>query len=133
MLAAYDNELLTSSKFSLCEYLRKRKTNSMWDEELLARAKTSLTKRLSFFGLTDHQEQSRRLLERTFKGRLAFDESVEHRTSGVWNARKSTDQLLSELDEHVVQRIRQMNSLDVRLYEFARELFVKRLQYFKII
>ncbi|XP_030642886.1 heparan-sulfate 6-O-sulfotransferase 3-B [Chanos chanos] len=84
---------------------------------LLASAMRNL-KSMAFYGLTEFQRKTQYLFERTFGLRFiaAFTQLNSTRASSV------------ELGEDVYRRIRLLNVLDVQLYEFARDLFLQRVQ-----
>jgi hypothetical protein len=129
MLALYD------SNFSLCDYLSKKDSNlSWWNGELLERAKRSL-RNLSFFGLTEYQDQSQLLFYHMFKRKLKFE--LKTYQMGLWNLlgrhKKGTGVVLSELKPATVERIKSLNSLDLKLYQYAYELFAERLNSFGIL
>lgn len=87
------------------------------DQLLLTSAKANL-ERLAYFGLTEEQHLSQYLFQQTFnmEFRVAFEQYNTTHSS-------STTQ---ELDEEVLQRIREINSLDVELYRFALGLLHQR-------
>lgn len=85
---------------------------------LLASAKANL-RNMAFFGLTEFQRKTQRLFERTFALRFirAFTQINGTRAAGVG------------ISEEVRRRIECLNALDVELYEYAKELFLRRYQY----
>jgi hypothetical protein len=130
MLAMYD------SGFDLCAYLDQLDGNvSLMDEELLSRAKNNL-KSISLFGLTEQQNLTLSLFEKTFDQTLRFDKRMSPKT----NARKvlhnrhhyltydSTESVLEKLNESQHDELRKLNYLDIKLYQYACELFFYRLK-----
>uniref|UniRef100_A0A3Q1HB84 Heparan-sulfate 6-O-sulfotransferase n=1 Tax=Acanthochromis polyacanthus TaxID=80966 RepID=A0A3Q1HB84_9TELE len=85
---------------------------------LLASAKTNL-RNMAFYGLTEFQRKTQYLFERTFGLRFirAFTQINSTRAASVG------------ISEKVRWRIEGLNALDVELYEYAKELFLRRYQY----
>ncbi|XP_041075914.1 heparan-sulfate 6-O-sulfotransferase 2-like [Polyodon spathula] len=85
---------------------------------LLESAKRNL-KEMAFFGLTEFQRKTQYLFERTFHMRFIspFTQFNSTRAAGV------------EVEPETQRRIRELNVLDVELYEYARDLFLQRFQY----
>ncbi len=104
-----------------------------YEKELLKRAKLGILS-LDFFGLKEYQEHSRVLFLRTFNNSFKFMNGVKQLASWrVLAERKKTDITLQDLDPKVIERIKSLNRLDLKLYKYAFELFVKRLKHFSII
>ena len=84
---------------------------------MLRSAKRNL-RRLAFFGLTEYQQDSQFLFEQTFKLNftMPFDQLNDTRAG----------QELQFVTPQQMERIKQLNSLDLELYQFARDLFVQR-------
>lgn len=80
---------------------------------------------MPFFGLTEFQEASQYLFERTFGLKFAapFTQLSDSQTR-AGNA-------LLKLNSSVLGQIKALNSLDIELYKFAKNLFFKRLTHFK--
>ncbi|XP_068612545.1 heparan-sulfate 6-O-sulfotransferase 3-B-like [Brachionichthys hirsutus] len=85
---------------------------------LLASAKANL-RNMAFYGLTEFQRKTQRLFERTFGLRFirAFTQISSTRAASIG------------ISEEVRRRIEALNALDVELYEYAKELFLRRYQY----
>nr|XP_020441649.1 heparan-sulfate 6-O-sulfotransferase 3-like [Monopterus albus] len=85
---------------------------------LLASAKANL-RNMAFYGLTEFQRKTQYLFERTFGLHFirAFTQINSTRAASV------------ELTEKVRWRIEVLNALDMELYEYAKELFLRRYQY----
>lgn len=83
---------------------------------LLASAKTNL-ERLAFFGITSEQAKSQYLFEDTFnlKFKVPFEAQNQHSKSDI-----------SYLDEDTLNKIKELNSLDVELFHYAQEMMQKR-------
>lgn len=92
----------------------------MQEKRLLESAKQTLLS-MSFFGLTENQSLSQYLFEKTFKGVMRFTKKVDDPVNEYENSEE-----MKSLDV-----IRRNNHLDIQLYEFARDLFFKRINYFK--
>ncbi|XP_030638479.1 heparan-sulfate 6-O-sulfotransferase 3-B [Chanos chanos] len=87
------------------------------DEVLLASAMRNL-RHMAFFGLTEFQRKTQYLFERTFGLRFVapFTQLNGTRAAGV------------VVGGALRRRIEALNALDLRLYEYARELFLRRVQ-----
>ncbi|XP_049609106.1 heparan-sulfate 6-O-sulfotransferase 3-B [Syngnathus scovelli] len=85
---------------------------------LLASAKANL-RNMAFFGLTEYQQKTQYLFERTFDLRFIrpFTQINSTRAASVG------------INKKVQWRIEGLNALDVELYEYAKELFLQRYQY----
>jgi len=90
------------------------------DEILLDSAKKNLQD-MAFFGLTEQQEDTQFMFENTFDLDFLDDfEQREHSTAQSTNLTAETE-----------QKILILNALDVELYQFAQQLFEKRLSQMK--
>ena len=87
------------------------------DERMLETAKQRL-RTMAFFGLMEYQVETRTLFERTFGVNFThtFAERLNSATSATSNITASD-----------LNRIRQHNHLDIKLYRYAKELFLERL------
>lgn len=85
---------------------------------LLESAKKNL-KDMAFFGLTEFQRKTQYLFERTFSLRFIkpFMQYNSTRAAGV------------EVDNDTIRRIEELNDLDMKLYDYAKDLFQQRYQY----
>ncbi|MCI4377897.1 hypothetical protein PGIGA_G00208990 [Pangasianodon gigas] len=85
---------------------------------LLESAKKNL-RDMAFFGLTEFQRKTQYLFERTFHLKFIrpFVQYNSTRAAGV------------DLDNDTIQRIEELNELDVQLYDYARDLFQQRYMY----
>nr|SVE80982.1 EOG090X0E58 [Daphnia magna] len=92
------------------------------DRILLQSAKQNLAS-MAYFGLTEEQATSQYIFERTFHLDFAnpFDQA---------NATLSA-QAIAELTPAQIERVRQLNSLDNELLEFARHLLQERFKMLK--
>lgn len=95
------------------------RTQRDYDKSLLMSAMKNLEE-LSYFGLCEYQRASQMVFERTFglKFKKEFKQSEENRTQILMN----------ELHPETLSRIRLMNHLDIKLYEFGKSLFDKRFR-----
>nr|XP_032827699.1 heparan-sulfate 6-O-sulfotransferase 1-like [Petromyzon marinus] len=84
---------------------------------LLESAKRNL-RGMAFFGLTEFQRRTQFLFERTFQLRFIapFTQYNATRAAGV------------DVPNATMARIRELNDMDVQLYEYARDLFLQRYQ-----
>ncbi|XP_057686022.1 heparan-sulfate 6-O-sulfotransferase 3-B-like [Corythoichthys intestinalis] len=85
---------------------------------LLASAKANLLN-MAFYGLTEYQRKTQHLFERTFNLRFIrpFTQINSTRAASVG------------IDKKAQWRIEGLNALDMELYEYAKELFLRRYQY----
>jgi hypothetical protein len=127
MLALYD------SNFTVCDYLEKRAFNeSFYDDQLLVRAKHGLDS-LTFFGLAEHHELSWALFAKMVSGAEVATEDRQIYLN--LRSKKLQDSLFkrTEFEEcswSMQEKIRDVNRLDLELYEYARELFFHRIKHF---
>eukprot|EP00096_Caligus_rogercresseyi_P012069 TRINITY_DN4954_c0_g1_i1.p1 TRINITY_DN4954_c0_g1~~TRINITY_DN4954_c0_g1_i1.p1 ORF type:complete len:384 (+),score=100.18 TRINITY_DN4954_c0_g1_i1:214-1365(+) len=92
------------------------------DAILLRSAKENL-EAMAFFGLTEEQAASQYLFQKAFN--LSF------RVNFTQNERLQGESTQEELGQEVLQRIRELNHLDVQLYDYAKGLMKKRYRAFK--
>ncbi|XP_059390984.1 heparan-sulfate 6-O-sulfotransferase 1-B-like [Carassius carassius] len=85
---------------------------------LLESAKKNL-RDMAFFGLTEFQRKTQYLFERTFHLKFIrpFLQYNSTRAAGI------------DLDNDTIQRIEELNDLDMKLYDYAKDLFQQRYQY----
>ncbi len=85
---------------------------------LLESAKKNL-RDMAFFGLTEFQRKTQYLFERTFHLKFIrpFMQFNSTRAAGV------------DLGNDTIQRIEELNDLDMKLYDYAKDLFLQRYQY----
>ncbi|XP_052090227.1 heparan-sulfate 6-O-sulfotransferase 3-B-like [Mytilus californianus] len=80
-------------------------------------------KNMAFFGLTEYQLETQLLFEMTFD--IRFKHLFEqHNNTYAENA-------IYNLTEAQISIIKQLNDLDIKLYEFAKEIFFERLIIYK--
>jgi hypothetical protein len=97
------------------------------EQKILHSAKHSLLG-LAFFGLAEHQKLSEYLFLKTFgEEKFRFSESIIDIKNT--NAEKA---IKGEAGKYI-ERIKSRNHLDIELYEFAKEIFFKRVAYFQKI
>jgi len=117
MLALYEN------KFSACDFL----TLIQKDERtLLENAKNTLQS-LFYFGLTEYQVFSQRLFEKLL-GKNVYKFKKNFTQANNTNA----ERFVSTLSKETLNRIKELNRLDLELYEYAKSLFFNRLKEEKI-
>lgn len=90
---------------------------------MLNSAKENLAK-LAFFGVKGHQNETQYLFEQTF-GIKFKDDISKFKPKTI----HSTVQYYDTLHPDVQYRIEQKNDLDIQLYDYAVQLFTKRLEY----
>ena len=91
-------------------------SKSQREKTMLQSAKTNL-ERMAFFGITSEQAKSQYLFEDTFnlKFKVSFEAQNQHSKSD-----------LDDLDEETLSKIKDLNSLDVELFQYAQKLMQKR-------
>jgi len=87
------------------------------DEIILESAKANL-QAMPFFGIKERMDDSQFLFENVFK--LRFTKSLSS-----WNISKSSHILPANKQ---IERIRELNNIDIKLYDFALNLFEERLK-----
>lgn len=92
------------------------------DRIMLASAKKNLQS-MAFFGLTEYQKISQYIFEETFN--LRFLVPFEQNNATVSSSTMPT------LTKRQQEKISQLNSLDVELYEFAKRLLMERFEKLK--
>lgn len=125
MLAEYD------SQFTLCHLLEDTSFGKSvkYDRELLLRAIRALNS-LSFFGIAERQTESKKLFVKMFNNKFYFSDKVK--SNRRYNLRKiklGSEFEFDKLNATIEAKIKELNHLDVDLYDYARELFESRLQY----
>ena len=99
-------------------------------EELLESAKHNLATQITFFTLLEFQRLSQYLFERTFNAQ--FRTKFEQRQDTVANEMKGDLKTTAEntLSKHEIELIKEANQYDIKLYEFAEDIFFERIKYF---
>nr|ACO14636.1 Heparan-sulfate 6-O-sulfotransferase 2 [Caligus clemensi] len=93
------------------------------DAILLKSAKENLES-MAFFGLTEEQIPSQYLFQKIFN--LSF------KVNFTQNERVQGEATLEELSPEVQKRLKELNHLDLQLYQFAKELMNTRYRVFKV-
>lgn len=95
------------------------------EARLLESAKHTLL-RLSFFGMAEYQTQSEFLFLKTLDdNRFRFSEPIKDKKDTL-----AAISMKGEAGKHI-DRIKAINHLDIQLYEFAKDIFFKRVAYFQ--
>lgn len=102
-------------------YNMKKFVAAVRDRKILTSAKVNL-RSLPYFGLNEYQIESKELFEYTFG--LKFTDEFHARDQ---NQSKSYE-FLEALSERDIQRIKEVNYLDMELYDYAKEIFLERVQ-----
>ena len=102
------------------------------DEKMLEEAKNNL-KSMAFFGLTEYQNYTQQLFLKIFSKnfKLAKQFSQSNKTFADNFVKKSKQNKTDHIP--YLNRIKQLNHLDIQLYAFGKDLFFKRLKSFGII
>jgi len=107
-------------------YDHYRRNDPVNNEKMLQSAIENLTN-LPYFGIMKYINESQFLLEQTFSLKFA------HPLGDVRRKSRGTKYVVNTLDPSVLQLLRKRNSYDVRLYNFAKQLFFKRYEYARTI
>jgi hypothetical protein len=91
---------------------------------LLENAKKVL-KKLIFFALNEYRELSQELFERTFHNNFKFSNKLDQLGN------ESATALIKTLNYTTIKKIKDLNDIDLKLYEYAKKLFFKRLNYYR--
>ena len=81
---------------------------------------------MEFFGLTEYLPLSQRLFERTSYCRSSAVCSFQSYLEQDWSNNQTFDYIRTNISSADADRLRQMNSDDIELYRFARDLFFQR-------
>lgn len=108
-----------------------------YNRKMLLKAKENLN-RMAFFAINEFQQQSKALFEKTFVDPV--DKKPLFRIDAQFEQLNSTfaDQILNNNNNDSIDawsrldKIRELNSLDIELYDHAVNLFRKRLKEFNI-
>ena len=116
--------MLANLSESGCYRQQSNLTNTQREEIMLKSAKKNLAGYFDFFGLMEYQHESQLLLEKTFLG-LELSEGFD-----AVSGEMATDFItLSETHWEIVA---QNNLLDIRLHQYAKDLFLQRSKYANI-
>ena len=96
-------------------------------KRLLLNAKRIL-KGMSYFALTEYDELSRRLFDKTFQNSFLFEKFKESKSVYKYKTYNFTN----TLDKKLVRKIEKLNDLDLELYAYAKKLFFDRLKSYGI-
>jgi hypothetical protein len=97
------------------------KMKKMSEAKLLQSAKHTLSG-LSFFGLDEYQNLSEYLFIQTFdSNKFKFQKSISVKNKSKFQTSNSS----------YLKLIQENNHLDIKLYEFAKEIFFRKVQFFQ--
>ena len=92
------------------------------DDHLLEKAKANIEKYFSFIGITEYFDQSILLLQHIMEWKNCY---YLRR-----NVSKKIDKEI--ISQELKEKIREKNYLDIKLYEYAKELFLKKLKQYNL-
>lgn len=101
-------------------------------EQMLEEAKKNL-KSMSFFGLTEYQNYTQQLFLKIFSKNFKLAEQFVQSNKTFAESFVKTSKQNKTAHIPYLDRIKQLNNLDIKLYDFAKDLFFKRLKLFEII
>ena len=90
---------------------------------LLESAKQQL-RHMSYFALTEYDDLSRKLFEKTFENRIRF-QNIEN-----YSSKQKTLEYIKRLDKGLFEKIKKINELDLELYDYAKQIFFERLKFY---
>ena len=96
------------------------------NKKLLLENAKNVLKKMSFFALTEYDDLSRSLFEKTFKNFFRFKEIKEPKP------KQKTYDFIKTLDINLLEKIRKINDLDLELYDLAKKLFREKLKFYEI-
>ena len=99
---------------------------SQADARMLEEAKERL-RTMAFFGLMEHQNASRVLFERTFGVKFTQSFTAQLNTAKSRVQSTSTSNKYVNVNKDDLEQIRRLNNLDIELYKYAEDLFLKRI------
>jgi len=99
---------------------------SIYDADLVKEAKENLEKNFEFIGLQEYFDLSLDIFAMTF-GRYSFSDSSAFTTNLNTDKSFGSKYALPEEDRQIIE---DRNSMDLELYNFAKDLFFKRLREF---
>ena len=94
---------------------------------LLESAKKTLEK-LPFFALTEYDVPSQKLFEKTIGNDVFKFQKYSAQTKKESLAQKH----MKRMDEKDIKMVQDKNHLDIKLYAFAKKLFLERLSFYNI-
>ena len=92
---------------------------------LLENAKKVLIN-LAYFGLTEYEQFSDILFEKSFNNVFKYKGKANRTQKSI------ASNILENLNETWIEKIKILNDLDLELYEFAKKVFFERVEYYKI-
>jgi len=89
-------------------------------ERLMLQSAKDNLRRMAFFGLTEYLEDTQFLFEQTFRNGIRFNKRfVQY---------NETHASKVELSQDLQAKLQHRNSLDIELYQYAKQLFFERLE-----
>ena len=99
--------------------------DSIEKQKVMLRSAKKNLRNFAFVGLVEYQEESQFVFEQTF--------GLKFRKPFVQRTRTFSKTTLNRLSPADIRKIRLLNKLDMQLYEYAKDLFLQRLEYFKTL
>ena len=99
--------------------------------QLLENSKKVLAE-MTYFALTEYEELSQKLFEKTFENSLFIDYNVTLMSGVKYRDELSTKEFVKTIDKKLKEKLIKFNDLDIELYNFAKELFFERIKVMKI-
>jgi heparan sulfate 6-O-sulfotransferase HS6ST1 len=99
--------------------------DSIEKQRVMLRSAKKNLRNFAFVGLVEYQEESQFVFEQTF--------GLKFHTPFVQRTRTFSKTTKNRLSSAEVRKIRLSNKLDMQLYEYAKDLFLQRLEYFRTL
>lgn len=144
----YINELFSGTKFDLDSFLNKGilelsnlQTKMLVNtgkcainfeltaEKALVTAVKNLTENIDAFGLVEYFDESLMLFKKKFKWQTTYFNYFNLPNYNSVNTRDKTN--LLNFEPHHIAKIKELNKLDIRLYNHAKEIFLERIDQYK--
>ena len=94
--------------------------------ELIESAKSVLSN-MAYFAITEYEELSQKLFEKTFENSFKFNYKLN-----LTRTQTQSFKIARKLKKSIINKLNELNDLDLELYEFAKILFFKRIKFYGI-
>jgi hypothetical protein len=115
------DEMPNAQTYRILGMLKKDlwKENQFSAEQIAEKAKYQLEKRFTLFGLTEWYDHFLVMAQRTLGWQDIFYQRMN-------SSKQKTDK--SKIPQALIDQIKEQNSIDISLYNFAKDLFMKRFE-----
>ena len=115
------------ANLSLVDCYDVRNLNDSSRKQVMLQSAMDNLKNLAFFSIHGYPNETQLLFEHAFNIKFKVDLAEGIKPKTIHKSSDYFDFLKPEIKEH----IRQVNDLDIKLYEFAKQLFYARVEYVK--